>query len=53
MGAGKSSFIKENKLEDFTVSSDELRIKMAVFNNRRWGCESRGNKVWNIWWCYL
>lgn len=36
MGAGKSTFIKENKLEDFVLSSDELRIKMAGFDNRRW-----------------
>lgn len=51
MGAGKSSFIKENKLEDFTVSSDELRIKMAGFDMSENGLvisSKHDRQVWSM-----
>ena len=32
MASGKSTFIKDNHLEDFTISSDDLRIKIAGFD---------------------
>ena len=51
MGAGKSSFIKENKLEDFTVSSDELRIKMAGFDMSENGLvisSKQDRQVWSM-----
>lgn len=49
MGAGKSSFIKENKLEDFTVSSDELRIKMAGFDMSENGLVISSRKDRQVW----
>ena len=51
MGAGKSTFIKENKLEDFTLSSDELRIKMAGFDMSENGLvisQKKDRQVWAV-----
>jgi len=50
MGSGKSTFIKENKLEDFTLSSDELRIKMAgfdMFENGLVISQKKDRQVWS------
>ena len=49
MGAGKSSFIKENKLEDFVLSSDELRIKMAGFDMSETGLVISAKKDRQVW----
>lgn len=51
MGSGKSTFIKENKLEDFTLSSDELRIKMAGFDMSENGLvisQKKDRQVWAV-----
>lgn len=51
MGAGKSTFIKENKLEDFVLSSDELRIKMAGFDMSENGLvisSKQDRQVWSM-----
>lgn len=51
MGAGKSHFIKENKLEDFVLSSDELRIKMAGFDMSENGLvisQKKDRQVWTV-----
>lgn len=50
MGSGKSTFIKENRLEDFVLSSDELRIKMAGFDMSENGLvisQKRDRQVWS------
>ncbi len=49
MGAGKSHFIKENKLEDFVLSSDELRIKMAGFDMSENGLVISQKKDRQVW----
>lgn len=49
MGAGKSTFIKENKLEDFVLSSDELRIKMAGFDISESGLVISSRKDRQVW----
>lgn len=49
MGAGKSHFIKENKLEDFVLSSDELRIKMAGFDMSENGLVISSRKDRQVW----
>ena len=49
MGSGKSTFIKENKLEDFTLSSDELRIKMAGFDMSENGLVISQKKDRQVW----
>lgn len=49
MGAGKSHFIKENNLEDFTLSSDELRIKMAGFDMSENGMIISSRKDRQVW----
>lgn len=49
MGAGKSTFIKENKLEDFVLSSDELRIKMAGFDMSENGIVISSRKDRQVW----
>lgn len=49
MGAGKSTFIKENKLEDFVLSSDELRIKMAGFDMSESGLVISSRKDRQVW----
>lgn len=49
MGSGKSHFIKENNLEDFTLSSDELRIKMAGFDMSENGMIISSRKDRQVW----
>lgn len=49
MGAGKSHFIKENNLGDFTLSSDELRIKMAGFDVSENGMIISSRKDRQVW----
>lgn len=49
MGVGKSHFIKENNLEDFTLSSDELRIKMAGFDMSENGMIISSRKDRQVW----
>ena len=49
MGSGKSTFIKENKLENFTLSSDELRIKMAGFDMSENGLVISQKKDRQVW----
>ena len=49
MGAGKSSFIKENYLEDFTLSSDKLRIMMAGFDMSENGLVISSKKDRQVW----
>ena len=34
MGSGKSTWIKEHNLEDFTLSPDALRVKTGAFSKR-------------------
>ena len=51
MGSGKSTLIKENKLENFTLSSDELRIKMAGFDMSENGLvisQKKDRQVWAV-----
>ena len=51
MGSGKSTFIKENHLEDFVISSDELRIKMAGFDMSENGLvisQKKDRQVWAV-----
>ena len=51
MGSGKSTFLKENKLENFTLSSDELRIKMAGFDMSENGLvisQKKDRQVWAV-----
>lgn len=49
MGSGKSTFIKENHLEDFVISSDELRIKMAGFDMSENGLVISQKKDRQVW----
>ena len=49
MGSGKSHYIKENNLEDFTLSSDELRIKMAGFDMSKNGMIISSRKDRQVW----
>lgn len=49
MGAGKSHFIKENNLGDFTLSSDELRIKVAGFDVSENGMIISSRKDRQVW----
>lgn len=49
MGSGKSTFIKENKLEGFTLSSDELRVKMAGFDMSENGLVISQKKDRQVW----
>lgn len=49
MGSGKSTFIKENHIEDFIISSDELRIKMAGFDMSKNGLVISQKKDRQIW----
>ena len=49
MGVGKSTFIKENKLEDFVLSFDELRIKMAGFDMSENGLVISSRKDRQVW----
>lgn len=49
MGSGKSTFIKENHLEDFVISSDELRIKMAGFDMSESGLVISARKDRQVW----
>lgn len=49
MGSGKSTFIKENHLEDFVLSSDELRIKMAGFDMSENGLVISQKKDRQVW----
>lgn len=51
MGSGKSTFIKQNHLEDFVISSDELRIKMAGFDMSENGLvisQKKDRQVWKV-----
>lgn len=52
MGCGKSTFIKENNLERFTLSSDQIRL---MFNSPQINCDYseeipqfNNKKVWNL-----
>lgn len=51
-GSGKSSFIKENKLEPFTISSDSLRIQFESTaydsNGNPYITQSNNKKVWDL-----
>ena len=49
MGSGKSTFIEENHLEDFTLSSDELRIKMTGFDMSENGLVISQKKDRQVW----
>lgn len=49
MGSGKSTFIKQNHLEDFVISSDELRIKMAGFDMSENGLVISSRKDRQVW----
>lgn len=49
MGSGKSTFIKQNHLEDFVISSDELRIKMAGFDISENGLVISQKKDRQVW----
>ena len=49
MASGKSTFIKENQLEDFTISSDDLRIKMACFDISENGLVISSKKDRQVW----
>lgn len=49
MGSGKSHYIKENNLGDFTLSSDELRIKMAGFDVSENGMIISSRKDRQVW----
>lgn len=49
MGSGKSTFIKQNHLEDFIISSDELRIKMAGFDMSENGLVISQKKDRQVW----
>ena len=49
MASGKSTFIKENHLEDFTISSDDLRIKMAGFDISENGMVISAKKDRQVW----
>lgn len=49
MGSGKSHYIKENNLEDFTLLSDALRIKMAGFDMSENGMIISSKKDRQVW----
>lgn len=49
MGSGKSTFIEENNLKDFVISSDELRIKMAGFDMSENGLVISQKKDRQVW----
>lgn len=52
MGSGKSTFIKDNKLEDYTLNADKIRLMYNSFemtiNYREMIPQFNNNKVWQL-----